>query len=116
VGIAAEYLFLGGLFEKLGVDVEYERVGEYKSAVESYAESKMSDANREQTNALLDSIEGASSQTRRRGASEDQVRLAIDRCRDAGTARMAWWHRRLTSGRGRASTPVEAEYAGSSGA
>src|SRR5687768_8965193 len=26
VGLAAEYLFLGGLFEKLGVDVEYERV------------------------------------------------------------------------------------------
>ncbi len=80
VGIAAEYLFLGGLFEKLGVDVEYERVGEYKSAVESYAETKMSDANREQTNALIDSIEGqfvrqiAASRKR----SEDQVRLAID--------------------------------------
>src|SRR5262245_28966947 len=57
VGLAAEYLFLGGLFEKLGVDVEYERVGEYKSAVESYAETKMSDANREQTNALLDSVD-----------------------------------------------------------
>jgi protease IV len=80
VGIAAEYLFLGGLFEKLGVDVEYERVGEFKSAVESYAESKMSDANRVQTNALLDSVEGhfvreiAASRKR----SEDQVRLAID--------------------------------------
>jgi len=80
VGIAAEYLFLGGLFEKLGVDVEYERVGEYKSAVESYAESKMSDANRAQTNALIDSVEGhfvreiAASRKR----SEDQVRLAID--------------------------------------
>ena len=40
VGLAAEYLFFGGLFEKLGVDVEYERVGEYKSAVESYAETQ----------------------------------------------------------------------------
>jgi protease-4 len=80
VGIAAEYLFLGGMFEKLGVDVEYERVGEYKSAVESYAEAKMSDANREQTNALLDSVEGQFvrqiAASRRR--SEDQVRLAID--------------------------------------
>ena len=80
VGIAAEYLFLGALFEKFGIDVEYERVGEYKSAVESYAESKMSDANREQTNALIDSIEGqfvrqiAASRKR----SEEQVRLAID--------------------------------------
>jgi len=80
VGMAAEYLFFGGLLEKLGVDVEYERVGEYKSAVESYAESKMSGPSREQTNALLDSIEGqfvrqiAASRKR----SEDQVRLAID--------------------------------------
>ena len=80
VGIAAEYLFLGALFEKFGVDVEYERVGEYKSAVESYAESKMSLANREQTNALLDSIEGrfVHQIAASRGRSEDQVRLAID--------------------------------------
>jgi protease-4 len=80
VGIAAEYLFLGGLFEKLGVDVEYERVGEFKSAVESFAESTMSAANREQTNSLLDSVEGQFvrqiAASRRR--SEDQVRLAID--------------------------------------
>jgi protease-4 len=80
VGLAAEYLFLGGLFEKLGIDVEYERIGEYKSAVESYAETKMSPANREQTNALLDSVEAqfirqvAASRKR----SEEQVRLAID--------------------------------------
>jgi len=80
VGLAGEYLFLGGLFEKLGVDVEYERVGEYKSAVESYAETKMSDANREQTNALVDSIEShfVSSIAAARKRSEEQVRLAID--------------------------------------
>jgi protease-4 len=80
VGLAAEYLFLGGLFEKLGVDVEYERVGEYKSAVESYAETKMSDANRAQTNALVDSIEArfVSQIAAVRGRSEEQVRLAID--------------------------------------
>ncbi len=56
-GLAAEYFFLGGLFEKVGVDVEYERIGRYKSAVESYAETGMSDANREMTRALLDSID-----------------------------------------------------------
>ncbi len=80
VGIAAEFLFLGGLFEKLGIDVEYERVGEYKSAVESYADSKWSDANREQSNALVDSIEShfiaAVAASRKRSA--EQVRLAID--------------------------------------
>ena len=80
LGLAAEYLFLGGLFEKLGVDIEYERVGEYKSAVESYAETKMSDANREQTNALLDSVDAhfVSRIAAARKRSEEQVRLAID--------------------------------------
>jgi protease-4 len=62
------------------VDVEYERVGEYKSAVESYAETKMSDANREQTNALLDSIDAhfVARIAAARKRSEEQVRLAID--------------------------------------
>jgi protease IV len=80
VGLAAEYLFLGGLFEKLGVQIEYERIGEYKSAVESYAEKKMSDANRAQTNALIDSIEGRFVReiAAARKRSEEQVRLAID--------------------------------------
>ena len=80
LGLAAEYLFLGGLFEKLGVEVEYERVGEYKSAVESYAETKMSDANREQTNAMIDSIDAhfVARIAEARKRSEDQVRLAID--------------------------------------
>lgn len=59
LGLAAEHLFFGDLFEKLGVVVEYERVGDYKSAVETFAEAKMSDANREMTNALLDSTEAA---------------------------------------------------------
>jgi protease-4 len=55
-------------------------VGEYKSAVESYAETKMSDANREQTNALLDSIDShfVSRIAAARKRSDEQVRLAID--------------------------------------
>jgi protease-4 len=57
IGLAAEYLFLGGLWEKLGIDVEVERVGEYKAAVETLAERAMSDANREMANSLLDSID-----------------------------------------------------------
>jgi len=57
VGLAAEYLFLGGLFEKLGVSLEYERVGKYKTAVDGLAGRSMSDANREMSEAILDSIE-----------------------------------------------------------
>jgi protease-4 len=56
VGMAAEYFFLGGLFEKLGIGVEYERVGKYKTAVEQFAERTMSDANREMSDAILDSL------------------------------------------------------------
>ncbi len=80
LGLAAEYLFMGGLFEKLGVEVEYERIGKYKSAVESYADTGMSDASREQTNALIDSIDThfVSAIAASRERSEEQVRLAID--------------------------------------
>ena len=56
IGLAAEYLFLGGLWERFGVDVEVERVGEYKGAAEMISERKMSEANREMANSLLDSI------------------------------------------------------------
>jgi protease-4 len=56
IGLAAEYLFLGGFWERFGVDLEVERVGEYKGAAEALSERKMSDANREMANSLLDSI------------------------------------------------------------
>ena len=58
IGLAAEYVFLGGLWEKLGVEVEVERAGEFKGAAETLSERKMSDANREMANSLLDSIDG----------------------------------------------------------
>lgn len=57
VGLAAEYLYLGGLWESLGVEIEVERVGRYKSAVESIAGRSMSDAAREMANSLLDSVD-----------------------------------------------------------
>jgi protease-4 len=55
LGLASEQLFFAGLFEKLGVMVEYERAGDYKSAVEPFTAAKMSEASREMMNALLDS-------------------------------------------------------------
>jgi protease-4 len=56
IGLAAEYLFLGGFWQKFGVDVEVARVGEYKGAAEMIAEREMSPANREMANSLLDSL------------------------------------------------------------
>jgi len=54
VGMAAEYIFLGGFWEKLGVEFEVARAGRYKSAVEIFAERTMSPASREMADSLLD--------------------------------------------------------------
>lgn len=54
VGLAAEYLFLGGFWEKLGVDFDIAKAGRYKSAVEMHSERTMSDASREMADSLLD--------------------------------------------------------------
>jgi protease-4 len=80
VGLAAEYFFLGGLLDKLGIEFEAERIGRYKSAVETITGRSMSDSMREVADALLDSI-GAQfvagiAQSRKLG--EDAVRRAIE--------------------------------------
>lgn len=59
VGLAAEYFFLGGLWEKLGVSFEVGKAGRYKSAVEAYAGTEMSDASAEMANSLLDDTHAA---------------------------------------------------------
>ncbi len=55
-GLSAEIMFFKDLQEKTGIKMEVIRHGKYKSAVEPFLENKMSDANREQTSALLNSI------------------------------------------------------------
>ncbi|WP_367772050.1 signal peptide peptidase SppA [Flavobacterium sp. WC2421] len=58
-GLSAELMFFKDFQEKTGVKMEVIRHGKYKSAVEPFLENKMSDANREQTTALLNSIWGS---------------------------------------------------------
>ncbi len=55
-GLSAEYPFMKGLFEKIGVKPEIFRVGDYKSAVEPFFLTKMSEANREQTQSFITDI------------------------------------------------------------
>ncbi len=55
-GLSAEIMFFKDFQEKTGVKMEVIRHGKYKSAVEPFLENKMSEANREQTSALLNSI------------------------------------------------------------
>ncbi len=80
VGLAAEYLFLGGLFESVGVELEVERIGRYKTAADTLAGTEMSDAHREMAEALLDSIDEqfVGGIAEGRGLSPDFVRTAID--------------------------------------
>lgn len=80
LGLAGEYLFLGGLWKKLGVEIEVARVGKYKSAVETFAGEGMSAASREMANSLLDSTyqQFVAGIAEGRGMTADEVLAAID--------------------------------------
>lgn len=54
-GLSSELMFFKDLQDKTGIKMEVIRHGKYKSAVEPFLENKMSDANREQVSALLNS-------------------------------------------------------------
>lgn len=55
-GLASQPLFLKGLLEKLGIEMQVFRVGTYKAAVETFSATEMSPANREQVTAYITSI------------------------------------------------------------
>ena len=55
-GLSSEVMFFKDFQDKSGIHLEVIRHGKYKSAVEPFLENKMSDANREQITALLNSI------------------------------------------------------------
>jgi protease-4 len=81
VGLSATYTYLGGLFEKVGIGFEIGKAGRYKSAVEAFAGTEMSEASREMANSLLESterqfLEGIASD---RGLSLLEVRERIDK-------------------------------------
>ena len=55
-GLSTEIMFFKDFQEKSGIKMEVIRHGKYKSAVEPFLENKMSEANRDQTLALLNSV------------------------------------------------------------
>ena len=57
-GLASQTIFFKDLLQKVGVEMEIFKVGTYKSAVEPFIATEMSDANREQVSAFLHSIWG----------------------------------------------------------
>jgi protease-4 len=52
-GLSSQVMFFKGALDKLGVEAQIIRVGNYKSAVEPFFTDKMSDKNREQVTAYL---------------------------------------------------------------
>ncbi len=55
-GVGGEFLFFKKLFEKEGIEVEYSRSSNYKSALDTFIREKLSKENREQYSAYLEVI------------------------------------------------------------
>jgi len=79
-GLRAEVAFYKDTFEKIGVDVEMERIGKYKSAAEPYTQTGMSEAFREVTNSVLDEMLRQLSETvaPSRGMTPEEFLAALD--------------------------------------
>lgn len=55
-GIASSAVFYKDMFDKLGIEMQVVKVGEFKSAVEPYINTQMSEANKKQVNVYVSSI------------------------------------------------------------
>lgn len=79
-GLSSEVMFFKGLQEQTGVKMEVIRHGKYKSAVEPFISDNMSEANREQITALLNSVwDGiATDISQSRNISVEQLNLVAD--------------------------------------
>lgn len=81
-GLSSQTIFFKDILEKVGVEMEVFKVGTYKAAVEPFIATEMSNANREQITAFLNStwkrlLEDISAS---RGMSEDDLNKLADEC------------------------------------
>ena len=83
-GLASTPVFYKDLLEKIGVEMQVFKVGTYKSAVEPFIATEMSDANREQLTEMLDSTwdELLTAVSASRGVSKDKLDDYADRFMD----------------------------------
>ncbi len=79
-GLAAQFFFLGGVWEKLDIQMDVEKVREYKTFGDMIANKEMTPAHREMANSLLDSIDAqfVGAIARRRGLEAATVRSDIE--------------------------------------
>ncbi len=80
-GLVGESPFLRGVLDKLGVKPEFGQRHEFKNAMNQYTETKFTDAHREATTSLIESIYGQMVKgiAEGRKMSEDDVRALVDR-------------------------------------
>ena len=81
-GLAASFIFLGGVWEKLDIQMDVEKIREYKTFGDMLANKEMTAAHREMANSMLDSFNAQfiSGIVQNRGLDADAVRALIDRC------------------------------------
>ncbi len=79
-GLGAEVPYFKNALDKAGIKVEVFKVGDYKSAVEPFLRSSMSDENREQTKIFLEDLFGTMllEISADRKISPEKLRLAAD--------------------------------------
>lgn len=80
-GVHVDMLLLRGGFEKLGMEPQFGQRKEYKTAAEMYAAPAVSDANREMSGRLAESLveQTLATISERRGLSADAVQDLLDR-------------------------------------
>lgn len=79
-GLSATYVFLGGVWGKLDIDMQVEKMKEYKTFGDFLARKTMSEFHREMANSLLDSVNGQflAGIAGARGFTPEQVQALID--------------------------------------
>ena len=80
-GLIYETPFLKGMFEKMGVEPRWDHRWEYKNAMNTFTEKKMTDAHREAIGKVMESQFGQMTRAiaEARKIGEDQVRALADR-------------------------------------
>ena len=79
-GVTGQFLYLRGFLDKVGIAVEAERIGAYKSAPEMFTERAMTEPARKQANEILDAVYGelVAGIAKGRNLAPDAVRTLVD--------------------------------------
>jgi len=80
-GLSAEVTFLRKTLDKLGVEAQFEGVGKYKNAPNTFTESSFTEPHREQMTALVDSLyeQYVSAMAKGRDKSVAEIKGIVDR-------------------------------------